>query len=207
METNCIMWYNDFVNNMTFHCERNEKMSESKDILDTVYRENELYIRKLCNFKLKSIPDEVDDCVQETFTAFAEALYKGKEIENPKAWLLKVANNIIKDVYSKNAKSRKRIVSLDENITDDNLSYCMDFEQEPDFDEISVVPYKEYVLGLLTEDERNLIRDRYELNKSIRIIAADWDTTENNIYQRLSRLKIKTKIHINKVLNEQSVQK
>lgn len=182
-------------------------MPKSKDILDTVYKENELYVRKLCKLKLKSIPSEIDDCVQETFTAFAEALDKGKKIENPKAWLLKVANNIIKDVYSKNVRNRKRIVSLDENILNYDLSYCINFEQTPDVDENLILLYKEYILELLTDDERNLIRDRYDLHKSIRIMAADRDTTENNIYQKLSRLKVKTRMLINKVLNEQSVQK
>lgn len=67
--------------------------------------------------------------------------------------------------------------------------------------------YKERILDLLTESERSLICDRYELNKSIKIIAADRNTTENNIYQKLSRLKIKTKMLINKVLNEQNAQK
>lgn len=182
-------------------------MSESDTVLDAVYREYEPYIKKLCNIKLKSIPDEVDDCVQETFAAFAETLNKGIEIKNPKAWLTRVANNIIKDVYSENSKNRKRNTALDENLISDDLSYCIDVECGLDFDEDLVLMYKERILDLLTESERSLICDRYELNKSIKIIAADRNTTENNIYQKLSRLKIKTKMLINKVLNEQNAQK
>lgn len=179
-------------------------MSESFIVLDAVYREFEPYIRKLCRIKLESTPDEVDDCVQETFAAFAETLNKGIEIKNPKAWLTRVANNIIKDVYSENSKNRKRNTTLDENLVGNNLSYCIDVDCGFGFDEESVLLYKERILSLLTESERSLICDRYELNKSIKNIAEDRNTTENNIYQKLSRLRIKTKMLVNKVLNEQN---
>lgn len=182
-------------------------MQENGNLLDAVYRENGLLVRKLCRFKLKSCPNEIDDCIQETFTAFAVALDKGEEIKNPKAWLLKVANNIIKDIYSKNAKHRKRIISLNENTDNEDFYYSMTFEQSSDLDEETVKTYKGYIIGLLSEDERNLIYDRYELNKSIKKMASERGTTENNMYQRFSRLKIKIKILISKALDEQNKQK
>lgn len=182
-------------------------MSENGNLLDAVYRENELLVRKLCRFKLKSCPNEIDDCIQETFTAFAVALDKGEEIKNPKAWLLKVANNIIKDLYSKNAKHKSRIISLNENTANEDFCYSMTLEQPSDLDEETIEIYKEYILELLSEDERNLIYDRYELNKSIKTMASERGTTENNMYQKFSRLKIKTKMLISKALDEQNAQK
>ncbi|MDD6021933.1 MAG: sigma-70 family RNA polymerase sigma factor [Oscillospiraceae bacterium] len=68
-------------------------MDYNKKIVNELWQEHEPYIRKLCTYKLKSLPDYVDDCIQDVFLALSDALHKGKVIEYPKAWLTKVANN------------------------------------------------------------------------------------------------------------------
>lgn len=55
---------------------------------------------------------------------------------------------------------------------------------------------------MLSEKERELLNDRYKLKKSIAVIAKEQGTTENNIYQKLFRLKQKTQMLIKKVLDE-----
>ena len=55
---------------------------------------------------------------------------------------------------------------------------------------------------MLDENERQLLFDRYSSNKSISQIAKEHNTTENNIYQKIFRLKTKNKMLIDKVLNE-----
>lgn len=64
-----------------------------------LWREYEPYIRKLCNFKLSSHIEYVDDCVQDVFTALLEEMYRGTTIKKPKSWLTTVTNNMIKDIY------------------------------------------------------------------------------------------------------------
>ncbi|MBR3917301.1 MAG: hypothetical protein IKJ59_01010 [Clostridia bacterium] len=61
---------------------------------------------------------------------------------------------------------------------------------------------KEKVITMLDDKEKQLLYDRYTLKKSISVIAEEHNTTENNIYQKLYRLKQKTKMLIEKVLSE-----
>lgn len=46
---------------------------------------------------------------------------------------------------------------------------------------------------MLDDKEQQLLYDRYTLNKSISVIAKEHNTTENNIYQKLFRLKTENK--------------
>ena len=92
-------------------------MDYNKKIVNELWQEHEPYIRKLCTYKLKSLPDYVDDCVQDVFLDLSDAMNKGKVIEYPKAWLTKVANNKIKDIYAQAKKESEKIVPLESPYT------------------------------------------------------------------------------------------
>ncbi|MCM1364752.1 MAG: sigma-70 family RNA polymerase sigma factor [Faecalibacterium sp.] len=158
-------------------------------------------------YKLKSIPDKVDDCVQETFAALVEAFEKGQYIENYKAWLTVVVNNIIKDVYDENDKAKRTITELnDYNLHKIGISYTDEDKIFAIADE-QILLYKEQVLMQLTDSEKQLIYDRYTLKKTISEMAEEQNTTENNIYQKFARLRKRTKYLIKKCLIEQDAQK
>ena len=65
-----------------------------------IWAEHEPYIRKLCTYKLKSLPEHIDDCIQDVFLDLSDAFDKGKIIEYPKGWLTKVANNKITEIQT-----------------------------------------------------------------------------------------------------------
>lgn len=88
------------------------KLKNNKKAVNDLWHEFEPYIRKLCEYKLQSLPNHIDDCVQEVFLDLADALHKGKKIEYPKAWLTKVANNKIKDIYSQAKKDAEKLFLL-----------------------------------------------------------------------------------------------
>lgn len=171
------------------------KKKLKKQIYD-IWAEYEPYIRKLCKYKLNSMPDYIDDCVQDIFLDLSSTLSNGKTINNPKAWLTVVANNKIKDLYAKSKKEAELFVSLSseskEPISTDDY-FAVGYEQLPKI--------KETVIKALKKDEQELLHNRYELKKSIKEIATELNTTENNIYQRLFRLKVKVKMLIEKELN------
>ncbi len=176
-------------------------MDYNKKIVNEIWQEHEPYIRKLCTYKLKSLPDYVDDCVQDVFLDLSDALHKGKVIEYPKAWLTKVANNKIKDIYAQAKREAEKIVPFESQNLDNTYSGVVHDEYFPIQDE--QIPFlKERVINMLDDKEQQLLYDRYTLKKSISIIAKEHNTTENNIYQKLFRLKQKTKMLIEKVLNE-----
>ena len=155
------------------------KLKNNKKAVNDLWHEFEPYIRKLCEYKLQSLPNHIDDCVQEVFLDLADALHKGKKIEYPKAWLTKVANNKIKDIYSQAKKDAEKIVPFDSQNLDNTYSGVV-----------------------FNESERQLLYDRYTLKKSISQIAEEYNTTENNIYQKIFRLKTKAKMIIDEVLNK-----
>lgn len=171
-----------------------------KQIYD-IWAEHEPYIRKLCTYKLKSFPDYIDDCIQDVFLDLSDALDKGKTIEYPKAWLTKVVNNKIKDIYTQAKKESEKIVSLESENFDSSYYGVVNGEYFTIEDE-QIPVLKEKVINMLDDKEQQLLYDRYTLKKSISIIAKEHNTTENNIYQKLFRLKQKTKMLIEKVLNE-----
>lgn len=98
------------------------KLKNNKKAVNDLWHEFEPYIRKLCEYKLQSLPNHIDDCVQEVFLDLADALHKGKKIEYPKAWLTKVANNKIKDIYSQAKKDAEKIVPFDSQNLDNTYS-------------------------------------------------------------------------------------
>lgn len=174
---------------------------DNKKIVSALWQEYEPYIRKLCAYKLKSMPDYIDDCVQDIFLDLSDALGKGKTIEYPKAWLTKVANNEIKDIYAQAKRDSEKAVSLDsQNFDNTYLGVAYDEPFSIDDDQISIL--KDKVINMLDKNEQQLLNDRYSLKKSISQIAKEHNTTENNIYQKIFRLKTKTKMLIDKVLNE-----
>lgn len=178
------------------------KKKLKKQIYD-IWTELEPYIRRLCTYKLKSLPDYVDDCVQDVFLDLSDAINKGKTIEYPKAWLTKVANNKIKDIYTQAKKDAERLIPLDSQNLDNTYSGVIYDEYFTIKDE-EIPVLKEKVINMLDDNEQQLLYDRYTLKKAISIIAKEHNTTENNIYQKLFRLKQKTKMLIENVLNEKN---
>lgn len=176
-------------------------MDYNKKMVNELWQEHEPYIRKLCTYKLKSLPDYVDDCVQDVFLDLSDAINKGKVIEYPKAWLTKVANNKIKDIYAQAKKEAEKIVSFEsENL--DSSYYGVVNDEYFTIEEEQIPVLKEKVINMLDDKEQQLLYDRYTLKKTIPVIAKEQKTTENNIYQKLFRLKQKTKMLIEKVLNK-----
>lgn len=176
-------------------------MDYNKKIVNELWQENEPYIRKLCTYKLKSLPDYIDDCIQDVFLDLSNTINKGKTIEYPKAWLTKVANNKIKDIYTQAKKDAERLIPLDSQNFDNTYSGVVHDEYFTIEDE-KIPVLKEKVINMLDDKEQQLLYDRYTLKKTIPVIAKEQKTTENNIYQKLFRLKQKTKMLIEKVLNE-----
>jgi len=166
-----------------------------------IWAEHEPYIRKLCTYKLKSLPEHIDDCIQDVFLDLSDAFDKGKIIEYPKGWLTKVANNKIKDIYTQAKKDAERLVYIDSQ-TFDNTYYGVVYDEYFQIEDEEIPALKEKVINMLDDKEQQLLYDRYTLKKSISAIAEEYNTTENNIYQKLFRLKQKTKMLIEKVLSE-----
>lgn len=176
-------------------------MKQNKDAVSELWQQYEPYIRKLCCYKLKSLPHYIDDCVQDVFLDLSDTVDKGKTIEHPKAWLTTVTNNKIKDIYSEAKKNSEKLVSFEPKNLDNTHSGVV-YDEHFAIDDDQITALKETVINSLDEKEQQLLYARYTLKKTIPAIAEEYNTTENNIYQKLFRLKQKTKIAIKKILDE-----
>lgn len=116
-------------------------------LTESLWREYEPYIRKLCNYKLNSHREYIDDCVQDVFTALVEAIHKGAKIEYPKAWLTTVANNMIKDIYEQ-AGHNDKILPFDEKHIDVRLHDSIDYEV---LSEQDIEKYLSQIIDYLTK--------------------------------------------------------
>lgn len=180
-------------------------LEDNNKIINTLWQEYEPYIRKLCTYKLKSLPDYVDDCIQDIFLDLSDALNKGITIEHPKAWLTKVANNKIKDIYTKAKKNVEKFLPFESQNLDKTYSGVV-YDEPFSVEDEQILFLKERVINMLDEKERKLLYDRYTMKKSVIEIAKEHNITVNNMYQKLFRLKQKTKMIIERILNEQTVQ-
>ncbi len=176
-------------------------MNYNKKAVEELWKEHEPYIRRICTYKLESMSDYIDDCIQDVFLDLSDALHKGKVIENPRAWLTSVVNNKIKDIYEHSRKEAQRLIPFDrQNL--ENTHFGAVYDEHFSVGEEQIAALSEKVLNMLDEKEQQLLSDRFKLGKPISVIAEEYNTTENNIYQKLFRLKQKTKMLIKKVLDD-----
>lgn len=179
---------------------------ETERLFNELWCDCEPYIRKLCSYKLNRMPQHIDDCVQEVFKALFEAMSNGIVIEHPKAWLSRVANNKIKDLYNKQKKEDEKIVPLTHEIIPEYTVDFFDSDNSP-LSEEEILSAKQFVVEQLVDSERQLLNERFVQKKSTAEIALIQNTTEENIRLKIFRLKKKTKNLIKDCIKKQDAQK
>lgn len=171
-----------------------------------IWLELEPYIKKLCEYKLKSMPNVIDDCVQEVFFAYIDAINKGQTIEHPKAWLTTVANNKIKDIYKIAKKENERVIPLshEEAVNYPSSVYGMDNTLYISDEQIEQI--KKNVLNQLTDEELKLIEEYYVQRIKLKSLAKNYHYSESKMKQVMFKLRIKI-INLSKsAINQQDAQ-
>lgn len=153
-----------------------------KDIQKTylqVYDKQSDAIFRHCYFRI-SDREVARDLMQETFTKTWEYLAKGGEIENIRAFLYKVANNLLIDYYRK-----KRAVSL-EAITEKGIEFAsQNSEQEAKIK--TDVGFALKYLNELDDAHKQVLIMRYVNDMQIKDIAKVLEETENAVSVRIHR--------------------
>lgn len=170
------------------------KNLKPEKLCEQIWQSNEAYIRKFCEYKLQSRKDLIDDCVNDVFLSLLEALKNDTEINYPKAWLTKVANNKITDVYRNKEKQVEREVAFNEETVTESYYDTYNFENITD-EQIEEI--KETVLNEIDEIDKRLIEDYHIKNMKVKEIAASYNLSESNVKQRLFRAR-KTIIYLSK---------
>lgn len=163
----------------------NNKQNEIGGNFYETWYEYEPYIRKLCAYKLQSMPECVDDCVQDVFTAYLTAVGKSQKIENIRNWLTGVAHNKIVDLYGKHRRESEIFVPITQEVK----------EKEASFDEYvteeEITAHTEEILNTLTAYERELLDDFYVKRIKQKTMAEKRGISENLIQQQVFRMKRK----------------
>lgn len=146
----------------------------------SAYEEYGDAIFRYCFFQTRS-RELALDMSQDTFTKTWEYLNRGNDIENIKAFLYRVAKNIIIDY-----RRKKKSSSLDEL-----LDEGFDYEEEEDEMERQETSFeaKQAVLALddLKDQDKEILTMRFIDSLSVKEIAQKLGMTENNISVRIHR--------------------
>ena len=170
-------------------------VADSQSVLRT-WQEQEDYIRRLCSYKLRNDLSCLDDCMQEIFIAFSQAVAEKTVIRNPKAWLTAVANNICCDCLQERAKLQKRTLPLLEQSVTKRTQDTDYLQLIENISDEAIEEMKERVLSVLNEEERILYFAYYENEKSVKELAEILECSPNYIKQKLHRLRLKIKAQI-----------
>ena len=122
------------------------------------------------------------DMMQETFERTWKYIVKGNEIDNMKAFLYRVANNLLIDEY----RRRKQVASLDYLHEKGIEVGSGNKEKDAIYDRADVRLALQYV-ERLPEKDRHMIVMRYVDDLSIKEISEITDLPENNVSVRIHR--------------------
>lgn len=150
------------------------------------YEENSDALFRYCYFQVSN-REVANDLLQDTFTKTWIYLKDGKKVDNLRAFLYKVAKNLIID-YRRKKKSH----SL-EAITETGVDFQDDTETEEDATERSDKEFVLSQLDRLEEADREILTMRYVNEMSIKEISEGLDLTPNNVSVKIHRAVEKMK--------------
>lgn len=154
-------------------------MTNPRKIFSKIYDEHIDKIYRFIFFKVSS-QEIAQDLTSETFLRGWESFKNGNEIENPQAFLYKIARNLVTDHYRE--KGKTRIVSADYvKITDPRTNLEEKAILNSDLDTIRLA------LTNLKEDYQNVIIWHYLDNFSISEVAKMLDKSEPAVRVQLHR--------------------
>ncbi len=133
------------------------------------------------------------DISQDTFTKTWQYIAEGKEIENLRAFLYRVAKNAIIDW-----RRKKKSSSLDA-LLEEGFDYGEDYDEMEQKENSFEADVAKEALFDLKDSYKEVLTMRYIDGLSVKEIAEKLDSTENNISVRIHRGLQK----LNEVLKEQ----
>lgn len=165
------------------------KKKRANALLQECYNEYRIRLFNYCLSRLDGSREAADDCVQETFVVFYDRLLEGEEFENPRAFLYRTADNFVK------RQKRKEAVELRREVPLDSVSHIGvgDEEYESRLEGIDLGEFAEWLISLLTDEEKELYALRYQQRIGVGEIAERLGISRPAASMRLVRLRNKIK--------------
>lgn len=161
------------------------KSKQRPDEFTPVYRQYREEIYKYCYLKLSPDAEAAEDCMQNAFIALFEKLKQGVEVQYPRAFLYKAANNYVLKEYRRHEKQKSNIIPLDEleGRACDN-QYKID-------DDIDYEALNKRLMSILTDEEQELFRLKYIEDLKISQIKDVLNISEQAAAKRIQRMRAK----------------
>lgn len=167
-------------------------MNKSLEYLyQEAWKEHYCRIKKFCTYHLHRNPDMIEDCCQEVFRLYYEALLKNQKIVNVGAWLSRVAYTEVLRVEKQAVKNQKLVEFYDEFDLDERLGINYDYIEEIIKDKFSDDALIHSLLETLTEEERHLLNGCFLNPCPPNELAAQLHINVNYLYKKKWMLKKK----------------
>lgn len=164
-------------------------------LLQQLYDDYRLKLFNFCLARLSGERESADDCVQEAFLVLSTKLKNGEEIENPRAFLYRTAENFVKRRREQLAKDSKRLVPFEkasEIAANDEI--LPETIENIDYDALA-----ERLIETLRDDEKMLYNLRYIKNTRVDEIATILNISRPAVSMRLVRLTTKITQAVNNI--------
>lgn len=148
-----------------------------------LWNQYEPRLRQMCNIKLQSVPDEIDDVISEVFLALCKKVNESGLPKNPKTWLYGTLNNKILKEYEKIYKEKAISMADIEYILPSSIDFIEEIEDKSFLDNLIKICEKE-----LTESEKTLLLYVYKERLTMKEIAEILHSSEFAVKQKHYRL-------------------
>lgn len=158
-------------------------------------------IKKFIAYNLSQYPAYIEDCCEEVFEIYLNALLDGKKIENTSAWLYKVARIVTIKSQKKLIKATNLSVSLDDDAVHELTPVVeYDFTEEIIKSKFSEDELIQLVSKTLSDVEKMWFRECFLEPKDITTLAKEQNISIGAVYKRKRVLRAKLKSSIKKVV-------
>lgn len=166
---------------------KNGNKKAVQDRFTEIYNEYKSSIYKFCLVKLNGNSENAEDCMQNAFIVLYKRMLKGEEIEYPRAFLYRTADNLILKCIEQKVKHESNTVPLD-----DYEDKAYDEQHRIDSD-IDYALLSKKLMTILNEDEQKLFKLKYIDDLTIEQVSAVLDASQTAIAKRLQRVREKIK--------------
>lgn len=165
--------------------------AQADELLSEAYDKYSTLLEKFCAIRLKEAQSALEDCVQNTFLAYYKKVLAGEEILNTKAFLYRVADNMVKRAVADYYKQAKRTVELEKAQAVADSKSVEELAERLDYIDYDLL--KQRLIRQLTYEEQRLYELKYVQRLSLKDIAVMLDITPSAVANRTSRLRTKIK--------------
>lgn len=152
-------------------------------MLEKYCRDYKTSLYKYAYLRTDHDKDAAEDCVQEAFMIIYKRLCKGEEFEQPRAFLYRTLDNLVKE-HIKSLKKRKKI---QETVTYENTFFELPVFKE--LDERSENEIIRAVLNGMQDKDKVIYKRRYIDKYSVKDIAKEYNISVSSVTTRLYRIR------------------